>query len=192
MTDKKKKIKGKVILDTGFFTISALKSPGKSNQPPHYLLNTSDYVCIIAVLPDGRIPLVKQYRPAIGGYTLELPSGHIDGKESPVTAANRELLEETGILATRTKLMCVMTPDTGRLTNQCWCCVSKKAKVVRPDSEHGIETILVTPKELLQMVKQGKIAHALHVAPILMYLFLLKQKKTVRQRDYIKKPVSSS
>jgi len=180
MADKKIQSKGKVILNTGFFTISALKAPGKTKQKPHYLLNTHDYVCIIAVLPDGKIPLVRQFRPAIGDYTIELPSGHLDSSESPVTAAARELLEETGIKATQTKLMCKMTPDTGRLTNRLWCCVSKKAHFTRQKGEPDIDTILVTRKQLLALVKSGKISHALHVAPILMYLFMhspIREKK---------------
>jgi ADP-ribose pyrophosphatase len=33
------------------------------------------YAAIVAVMPDGRIPLVRQYRPAVETNILELPSG---------------------------------------------------------------------------------------------------------------------
>ena len=39
---------------------------------------------------------VKQYRPPVDAYTLELPAGLIDAGEEPSTAAVREFLEETG------------------------------------------------------------------------------------------------
>lgn len=40
--------------------------------------------------------LVVQYRPALSAFTVEFPSGLIDGGEEPATAAIRELQEETG------------------------------------------------------------------------------------------------
>lgn len=40
--------------------------------------------------------LVVQYRPALSAFTVEFPSGLIDGSEEPATAAIRELQEETG------------------------------------------------------------------------------------------------
>ena len=53
--------------------------------------------CIVPVLPDGRILMIHQYRPAIDRETLELPAGARDSiqEDTAVTAA-RELEEETG------------------------------------------------------------------------------------------------
>ncbi|MEB3774519.1 MAG: NUDIX hydrolase [Desulfurococcales archaeon] len=53
----------------------------------------------VAVLPvDGdRVLLVKQYRPAIGEWTLEAPAGTIKEGEAPEEAARRELAEEAGM-----------------------------------------------------------------------------------------------
>ncbi|KAG0205499.1 nudix hydrolase-like protein [Mortierella sp. GBA30] len=42
------------------------------------------------------VVLVVQYRPALGAYAMEFPSGLIDAGELPVQAALRELEEETG------------------------------------------------------------------------------------------------
>ncbi|CAG8472479.1 17533_t:CDS:2 [Acaulospora colombiana] len=46
--------------------------------------------------PTPLIVLVVQYRPAIGKYCIEFPSGLIDAQETVETAALRELREETG------------------------------------------------------------------------------------------------
>ena len=53
--------------------------------------------CIVPVLPDGRILMIHQYRPAIDRETLELPAGARDSlqEDTAVTAA-RELEEENG------------------------------------------------------------------------------------------------
>ncbi|MCR4674681.1 MAG: NUDIX hydrolase [Lachnospiraceae bacterium] len=52
---------------------------------------------VVPVLPSGEILLVRQYRPALGRYTWELPAGCRDHVDEPTeTAAKRELTEETG------------------------------------------------------------------------------------------------
>lgn len=61
-------------------------------------------VTVVAVLPDGRILLVRQYRHAAGTVLLELPAGTLDrladgSIEDPAVAGPRELREETGYVA---------------------------------------------------------------------------------------------
>ncbi len=51
---------------------------------------------VVPVDNDGNIIMVKQYRNALGRYTLELPAGGKDPNESFETCALRELEEETG------------------------------------------------------------------------------------------------
>ena len=48
-------------------------SPGATFEVYHSV-ETFDYVIVLAVTPDGRIPLVRQYRPAVESFTLELPA----------------------------------------------------------------------------------------------------------------------
>ena len=62
----------------------------------------ADAVCVFAVLKRrgettrGETLLVRQFRPATGGETIELPAGLIDDGETAETAALRELREECG------------------------------------------------------------------------------------------------
>ena len=68
-----------------------------------------DAVAVLAVLEGGglsepEILLVKQFRPPVGRYTIELPAGLVDDGESPAQAAVRELREETGLVATEADL----------------------------------------------------------------------------------------
>jgi ADP-ribose pyrophosphatase len=59
-------------------------------------------VCVLPILPDGRILLIEQFRYATGQLLLEAPAGKLDVVgETPFTAIQRELWEETGYTATR-------------------------------------------------------------------------------------------
>lgn len=63
--------------------------------------NTSGIVIVVAVTEAGELLLVEQHRPPVGCRVVELPAGlagDIAGQEDEalVTAARRELLEETG------------------------------------------------------------------------------------------------
>ncbi|SKB96502.1 ADP-ribose pyrophosphatase [Lachnospiraceae bacterium] len=56
--------------------------------------------CIVPVLSDGKILMIRQFRPAIGEETLELPAGARDyADEDGKITAKRELREETGYIA---------------------------------------------------------------------------------------------
>ena len=55
-----------------------------------------DYIAIVALTPDGKIPIVRQYRPALERFTWELPAGLVDKGEDAADSCRRELMEETG------------------------------------------------------------------------------------------------
>jgi ADP-ribose pyrophosphatase len=92
---------GTIVLSTPWFEIEemALGSEADGKAKPYYRMNTADGVMIVPRTRDGSIICVKQFRPAIGEWTLELPSGGIDDGENAGAAAARELTEETVYVA---------------------------------------------------------------------------------------------
>ena len=52
---------------------------------------------IVALDRREQLTLVRQHRVPVGQSMLELPAGFIDGGETPLAAAQRELAEETGL-----------------------------------------------------------------------------------------------
>lgn len=62
------------------------------------LIQEHDPVCILALTTDGHVILAKQFRPAQAKELLELPGGGVEPNEDYLTAAKRELLEETGYI----------------------------------------------------------------------------------------------
>jgi 8-oxo-dGTP pyrophosphatase MutT (NUDIX family) len=132
-------------------------------------LSLADYVSVIAVDENGRIPLVRQYRPALENYTIELPGGLLDPHETPEFCAKRELVEEIGLSPKdQMKPLPCLIPDTGRLENRLWGFFAQVEGPVVTGwrAEIGVEPIFVTRNELLEMILNGEFNHALHVALI--------------------------
>ena len=57
-------------------------------------------VAIFAIAKDRRVILIEQFRPGPKKIIQELPGGYLDKGERPITAAKRELYEETGYVGT--------------------------------------------------------------------------------------------
>jgi ADP-ribose pyrophosphatase len=56
---------------------------------------------VLPVLDDGRVLLIRQYRPVLGGMLWEIPAGRLEPGESPEACVRRELAEEAGCVAGR-------------------------------------------------------------------------------------------
>jgi ADP-ribose pyrophosphatase len=75
-------------------------------------------VAVVAVVDDGpggpEAVLVRQYRPALDSWLVEIPAGLRDKKgEAPADTAARELAEEAGLAAARYELLTVFVNAAG-------------------------------------------------------------------------------
>ncbi len=124
----------------------------------------ADYVGILAITTDDKIPVIRQYRPAVEEYTWEFPAGTIDEGDDPFEAASRELREETGLAVKSLHQIGKYFPDTGRSSFRSFgffaVCHTNPVNV----PEEGIEVRYVTLSELLSMIKTGEFNHQLHIA----------------------------
>lgn len=144
-----------------------------------YLRSQSrDYAAVFALMEDGTVPLVSQYKHGKGAVSLDLPAGYLDAAdESPLTAARRELEEETGITAAAWQPMGALVLDANRGNMRCHLFLAKGA--VGDGSQHLdiTEDLTVSfhrPSELLRMVLSGRIDSISSVAGILLALRLLR------------------
>lgn len=77
-------------------------------------------VAIAAEDERGELVLVRQYRHALGRWLLELPAGRRERDEEPLTAARRELEEETGLAASEWRLLQEFVPAAGFCSEVIW------------------------------------------------------------------------
>jgi ADP-ribose pyrophosphatase len=129
-----------------------------------------DYLAIVALTPDGRIPIVRQYRPAIEAFTWELPAGLLERGEEPAAACARELREETGYPARAVhSLGAPAAACTGRLGNQVhsfFIATGEQAADFTP--EPGLTVALKTPAELAAVIKSGAFVQQLHLGALML------------------------
>jgi 8-oxo-dGTP pyrophosphatase MutT (NUDIX family) len=135
-----------------------------------HVIESTDWVATLALTDDGHVVLVDQYRHGVGCVSRELPAGVIDPRESPLDAARRELLEETGYEAPDWQPLLSVATEPSRHTNRAHFFVATGARRVatpRLDASEDIDVCLMTPPALLASIDAGAIVHGLHVAAVL-------------------------
>jgi ADP-ribose pyrophosphatase len=141
-------------------------------QPPqiYHAVGQRDYLAILARTPDGRIPIVRQYRPALEAFTWELPAGLVEHGEDPAEAGARELLEETGYPARVVhSLGQPAAACTGRLSNRIHSFfIETGERIADFAPEPGLSVTLKSPAELAAMIKAGEFVQQLHLGTLLL------------------------
>lgn len=141
---------------------------------PFYVLSYRDWAQVVAITPDGRIPLVRQYRHGAGMTTRELPSGVIDPQDaSPEAAGARELLEETGFRCASLRLVGSTWNNPASCDNRVHTVLGEGAEKVAAQSLDPTETIsveLVTIEQALAYAREGGLHHGAQVASLYLAL----------------------
>jgi len=120
-------------------------------------------VVIIPLLADGRLVFERQYRYPVGQTMLELPAGKIDPGEPIETTARRELLEETGHVASLWRYLGLMHPCIGYSNERIEIFLaSGLSQESGPQLDHGefLEVLDLTLGEALEGVRVGTITDA--------------------------------
>src|SRR5215471_16139602 len=143
-------------------------SQGEPTQIYH-AVDQSDYLTIVARTPDGRFPIVRQYRPALESFTWELPAGMAEPGEDLAEGCRRELLEETGYPTRAIHALGTAAPCSSRLSNRIHSFFLQTGE--RIDDfvpERGLLVELATPSELVRMIKSGEFSLQLHLGALLL------------------------
>jgi ADP-ribose diphosphatase len=157
------------VVDTKIFDVDAHRvvSPRTGAEHEFFILDCVDWCNIVPLTRDGQVVMVRQHRYGIGEETLELPGGMVDPSDaSPLEAARRELLEETGYRAALVEPTGVIAPNPAMQSNRCWSFLAHDVERVGAphlDGGEDIEVVTVPLAEIPARVGRGEISHALVV-----------------------------
>lgn len=114
---------------------------------------------VLPVLADGRLVVIRQFRPAAGGMVLEIPAGRLEPGETPESCVYRELQEEVGYRADRLQKLGEMLTAVGFCDEvvHLYVATDLTAVAVAPEPDEYIEVLTLSLAEALQMVRDGHI-----------------------------------
>ena len=153
-----------------------LKRRSDGLEGEFFVLDTNDWVNVLALTPDDKIILVRQFRYGSKEQSLEPPGGVVERGEDPVVAGLRELQEETGYVGEEPKLLGVVRPNAAILSNRCYVILVRNAQKTAElnfDQHEELVTELYPVKELKEMVRRGEITHSIGLNSIMMLLLEL-------------------
>ena len=131
---------------------------------------------VVALTKNGEVVLVKQYRHGVREVLLEFPGGVIEDDEGPIEGARRELLEETGYIASDLIDLGRIYPNPALQTNTQYCFLAldvKKASEQNLDVREDIEIELMPFEDLIELAKTCQFPHALDIAVLFQALAYL-------------------
>jgi len=120
-------------------------------------------VVLVPIQDDGRVVLIRQYRPSVKRDLWELPAGSIDPGESPDAAAARECEEEIGLAPHRLERLASLFPAPGYCDEEMIFYRATELRTpapestYKPDEDEDIQVNPVTLTEARQMVARGDI-----------------------------------
>ncbi len=106
------------LIDTGVFRIEEMDlefANGAERQYQRIVGSPQGAVLAVPLLDRETILLIREYAAGMDRYELAFPKGHIEQGEDPLTAANREIQEETGYAANRLEQIASFTIAPGYL-----------------------------------------------------------------------------
>lgn len=144
---------------------------GRTNDE-FYVLEYPDWVNVIAITRDGEFVMERQYRHGIGLTCYEICAGVIEKGETPLDAAKRELLEETGYGNGQWKEIMTISGNSSTTNNYTHCFVAtgvEKIGTQHLDHTEDISVHLLSPQEVEALLENNLISQALMAAPLWRY-----------------------
>jgi 8-oxo-dGTP pyrophosphatase MutT (NUDIX family) len=141
---------------------------------PYYVLTYPDWAVVVAITPDDRMLLVRQYRHGLGEIGLELPGGVVDPHDAdPRAAAIRELAEETGFASMEVRHVSSLAANPATQTNRLHTFLAVgavKVAAAEPEVSEDLAVELIPVADVLAGLSTGLVVQSMHVSSIVLAL----------------------
>lgn len=152
-----------------YLTVDAhsVELPDGRRVDDFYRVFMPDFAVVFPETADDRIIALRTYKHGAGRTGLIFPGGHLAARESPLAAAKRELLEETGYQASEWH---ALGHHVTNLNHHCQTASLFRAtdcrRVAEPNSGdlEAMEVALLTRKQMFEAAGAGGFLGLTHVA----------------------------
>ncbi|GEM90120.1 NUDIX domain-containing protein [Oceanithermus desulfurans] len=122
------------------------------------IVEHKDAVALLVQDPERGVLFVRQYRPAVGGRTLEIPAGLIEPGERPESAAARELAEEAQLGGRLERLAeFYVSPGFTDEKTYLFRVHDPRPAAGTPDADEELEVVWLDPDDVLAGVCAGSV-----------------------------------
>lgn len=139
-------------------------SPRTGLEGRYSVIDSPDWVNVVALDKLGNMIMVRQFRFASGEISLEVPGGMVDPGEDPLTTAARELREETGYRCERITPLGFIEPNPAIINNRAHMFLAEGCEregELSLDEGEDIEVVAMPVAEVFERLHDGRISHAL-------------------------------
>lgn len=133
---------------------------GDKGWHPYQIIRHPGGVAVLPLHDDGTVTLIRQLRPAVQEFLLELPAGRLSPGEEPEACGRRELLEETGLSARQFKSLGYLYPTPGICDERIHLYLATGLTQGESEQEpyEDIETLRLPFSEALELASNGVIS----------------------------------
>ncbi len=149
--------------------IDRLRNPRNDKIFERLVLESADWVNVVALDAQRRSVMIRQYRFGVGYTTLETPGGMVDPGEDSKAAAARELLEETGYESDKWTYLGAVEPNPAFHNHLCHHWLAEDVERTREQDVGAGEMIaveLMTQQAVRDAVVSGELKHALALSAL--------------------------
>jgi ADP-ribose pyrophosphatase len=167
-----KLLKEKEVLRSRVFRV--MEQQWRLPGDPRHQRHTVTHPGAVAILPfdaGGNVLMIRQYRPAVRQWLLEIPAGTLEKGEAPLKCAKRELIEETGHAAKKWRALGEIFTAPGFCSEKIFLFEARglTPAFLEKDADEHIELEAMSLAALLKAARAGKIIDSKTLSALLFY-----------------------
>ena len=180
MLQKEKLIDSKNIYDGSIIKVRVDTIEAQNGHiAPREIVEHPGGVGVVALMQNGNVCMVRQYRRPLDDFLLEIPAGKLNWGEEPFGCAVRELEEETGYKAKNYRYLGQICPTPGFCNEiiHIYLATDLIKGEANPDEDEFVEVEEYSIDELCDMIMEGTIIDAKTIVGVLKARLILTQEE---------------